>query len=84
MGECSPFVTSLYFQGLKCHTHNPGVSVAVVKDGKVLMTKGYGIRDVSTKAPVTDHTLFGIASMSKAFCATLLVKLLSRNAKYES
>ncbi|CAC5408813.1 unnamed protein product [Mytilus coruscus] len=66
--------------GLKCHTKNPGLALAIVKDGKVILTKGYGVRDLSTNSPVTDHTLFGIASMSKAFCSTLLVKLLAKHS----
>src|SRR5512147_750817 len=54
----------------------PGIAVAVVKDGKVLLTKGYGVRDVGKPAPVTEHTLFGIASNSKAFTAAALAMLM--------
>lgn len=60
----------------KCHTQNPGLTVSVVKDGKLLFAKGYGVTDVSTNTPVTKETLFQIASLSKAFAATLLVKQL--------
>jgi len=47
------------------------------------MSKGYGYRDTLMKEPMNDRTLVGIASMSKAFCTAVLVKLLARNARYE-
>jgi len=53
----------------------PGMAICVVKDGKVEVMKGYGVRDVETKAPVTDETLFMIASNSKAFTGTALAML---------
>ncbi|HEU0137978.1 MAG TPA: serine hydrolase domain-containing protein, partial [Flavobacterium sp.] len=40
----------------------PGIAIAVVKDGKVIHSKGYGVRSVVTKQPVNENTLFGIAS----------------------
>ncbi|XP_041369961.1 protein flp-like [Gigantopelta aegis] len=65
--------------GLQCHK-TPGLAVAVVKDGQVVLSKGYGFADVETQTPVTGETLFGIASNTKAFTTTLLVKLLSRRS----
>lgn len=50
----------------------PGIAVAVVKDGKVIHAKGYGVRSLNTKLPVDENTLFGIASNSKAFTTTAL------------
>ena len=50
----------------------PGIAVAVVKDGKVVHSKGYGVRSLKTGQPVDENTLFGIASNSKAFTATAL------------
>ncbi len=50
----------------------PGVAVAVVKDGRVVVAKGYGVRKLGDPAPVDEKTLFGIASNSKAFTATAL------------
>jgi CubicO group peptidase (beta-lactamase class C family) len=47
----------------------PGVAVGIVKDGKVLVTKGYGVRKLGDPARVDEHTLFGIASNTKAFTA---------------
>ncbi|MBC6491204.1 serine hydrolase [Flavihumibacter stibioxidans] len=54
----------------------PGVGVAIVKDGKVLLSKGYGVKRLGTSDPVDDQTLFLIASNSKAFTATSLALLV--------
>lgn len=54
----------------------PGVGVAIVKDGKVLMSKGYGVKRLGTTEKVDDQTLFLIASNSKAFTATALALLV--------
>ncbi|ALW85598.1 serine hydrolase [Hymenobacter sedentarius] len=50
----------------------PGIAVAVVKDGQVVMAKGYGVSSLATKAPMDANTLFGIASNTKAFTAAAL------------
>jgi CubicO group peptidase (beta-lactamase class C family) len=47
----------------------PGIAIAVIKDGKVVHSKGYGLRSLATGLPVDEHTAFGIASNSKAFTA---------------
>ncbi len=50
----------------------PGVAVAIVADGKVVMERGYGVREMGKPAPVDAHTLFAIASNTKAFTAAAL------------
>ena len=50
----------------------PGLSLSIVKDGKPVLAKGYGASSLETGAKVDDHTLFGIASNTKAFTATAL------------
>lgn len=50
----------------------PGIAVAVVKEGKIIHSKGYGVRSLNTKQKVDEHTLFGIASNSKAFTVAAL------------
>jgi CubicO group peptidase (beta-lactamase class C family) len=50
----------------------PGMAVAVVKDGQVVMAKGYGVSSLKSKAPVDANTLFGIASNTKAFTTAAL------------
>lgn len=54
----------------------PGIAVAVVKDGKVIHSKGYGVRSLATMKKTDDQTLFGIASNSKAFTAAALGMLV--------
>lgn len=53
-----------------------GVAVAIVKDGKVIHEKGYGIKSIVTKQPVDEHTNFQIASNSKAFTTAALAILV--------
>jgi len=60
----------------------PGVSLAIVKDGKPILTKGYGVRRLGDKTPVDARTLFGIASNTKAFTATA-IGLLVEEGKLE-
>ena len=50
----------------------PGMAVAVVKDGKVVHAKGYGVQSLRTGKKVDENTLFGIASNSKAFTTAAL------------
>jgi len=54
----------------------PGLSVAIVKDGKVVLAKGYGVRRMGNPAPVDAQTRFGIASNTKLFTATALALLV--------
>ena len=54
----------------------PGIAVAVIKDGKVIHSKGYGVRSLKNNLPVDENTLFGIASNSKAFTAAALGMLV--------
>ncbi len=53
----------------------PGLAIAIVKDGKTIVLKGYGERDLATHEKVDENTLFLIASNSKLFTATSLAKL---------
>lgn len=50
----------------------PGLSIAIVENGKVILTKGYGYRDLENKKPVTETTQFAIGSCTKAFTASLV------------
>ncbi|MEN8194735.1 MAG: serine hydrolase, partial [Bacteroidota bacterium] len=53
-----------------------GVAVGIVKDGKIIHTKGYGVKSIETKEEVSKNTNFAIASNSKAFTATALAILV--------
>ena len=54
----------------------PGISIAIVKDGRVVLAKGYGVRKMGESAPVDENTLFGIGSNTKAFTAAALATLV--------
>ncbi|MBB6186764.1 serine hydrolase [Rhodanobacter sp. MP7CTX1] len=53
----------------------PGIAVAIVKDGKVVMEQGFGLREIGKPDQVDAHTLFAIASNTKAFTAAALQQL---------
>jgi CubicO group peptidase (beta-lactamase class C family) len=54
----------------------PGVGVAIVKNDKVVLAKGYGVRKLGDLTPVDDRTIFAIGSSSKAFTAAALAMLV--------
>ena len=54
----------------------PGIAIAVVKDGKVIAARGFGVRKLGDPAPVDGKTLFEIASNSKGFTAAALAMLV--------
>ena len=53
----------------------PGIAVCIVKNGKVVAMKGYGVTEVGTNNKVDENTVFEIGSNSKAFTATALAML---------
>src|SRR6476620_5789580 len=53
----------------------PGLSIVIVKDGKIAYMKGFGVRNIDTKEPVDENTLFMIASNTKLFTGTALSQL---------
>ena len=55
----------------------PGLAIAVVKDGKVVLAKGYGIREVGKPGKVDANTLFPIGSITKTMTAEALGTLVS-------
>ncbi len=54
----------------------PGIAVGIVKDGKLVLAKGYGVANIKTGKKVDANTLFGIASNSKSFTAAALAMLV--------
>lgn len=54
----------------------PGMAVAIVKDGKIVVAKGYGVRKLGDPTPVDEFTLFGIGSNTKAFTTAALATLI--------
>src|SRR6476659_9117015 len=54
----------------------PGLSIAIVEDGKVTLTHGWGVRDISTNQPVDADTIFFTGSTGKAFTTAALATLV--------
>ena len=56
--------------------HVPGLALGIIQDGRVVLLKGYGFRDVAQKMPVTPRTLMAIGSNSKSFTVVLMGMLV--------
>ncbi|HRJ50214.1 MAG TPA: serine hydrolase domain-containing protein, partial [Phycisphaerales bacterium] len=55
--------------------HIPSMALAVVKDGKVILMRGFGVRDLDGAEPADEHTIYAIGSQTKAF-TSMLISLL--------
>jgi CubicO group peptidase (beta-lactamase class C family) len=56
----------------------PGMSVAIIKNQKLLWAKGFGFADLENRIPATPDTLFHLASITKTFAATLIMQLVEQ------
>lgn len=56
----------------------PGVAIAIVHDGRVIVLKGYGVQGIGQDTAITPDTLFPIASCTKAFTSALLAQLVDQ------
>ena len=54
----------------------PGAAVAVVVNGRVAFSRGYGMANIGTNTAVTEHTTFRLASLTKAFTAMAIMLLI--------
>lgn len=54
----------------------PGIAVTIVRDGKVLAAKGYGVRELGKPELVDENTVFDVASLSKSFTAAAIATLV--------
>lgn len=59
--------------------HSPGLSVAVVQDGRILLMEGMGSADIENDVPATTKTVYRIGSLTKQFTAAAIMKLASEN-----
>ena len=64
-----------YIQRGMANWQIPGLAIAIIKDGKVIVSKGYGVREQGGAEPVDENTLFFIASNSKLFTGSALANL---------
>jgi CubicO group peptidase (beta-lactamase class C family) len=56
-----------------------GLSVAVVRDGNIIYTKAFGLKDLESNTPLAENDIFRIASISKSFSATSIMQLIERH-----
>ena len=60
-----------YIRGQMEEQHIPGLSMAVLRQGKAVKSQGYGHADLERKIRVTPDTVFQLQSITKSFCVTL-------------
>lgn len=57
----------------------PGMAVLVMKDGEVILMKGYGVKNIESEEPVDENTIFDLASVSKEMTAMAAMLLISED-----
>lgn len=65
-----------YIEQVRSDWKIPGMGVTLMKDGKILLMKGYGVKDYATGEKVDKSTLFQIGSVSKSFTSALIASLV--------
>lgn len=65
-----------HFAASRANWDVPGMAIAIVKDGEIVLANGYGVLEVGGTAKVNEHTLFAIASNTKAFISASLASLV--------
>lgn len=65
-----------FLQGQMQALRIPGLQVAVVRGGRIVLLRSYGIASVELQAPVTDRTLFAVNSITKAFTGVAAMRLV--------
>ena len=60
--------------------HIPGISIAVIKDGKIIKVEGYGLANVELNVPARPETVYKIGSVSKQFIASGIMLLIGTAA----
>lgn len=67
-----------YIQAVMHESAIPGMAVAVIKDNQVVLSKGYGYKDINNKQRTSEHTPFNIASISKPILGIALLQLVDK------
>jgi len=75
LGEIGQKFESLIAEAMM-RDHVPGLSLAVVKDGKVIYARGFGARRLKDNSPATPDTLYGVGSVTKSFTAMAIMQLV--------
>ena len=77
-GAVEPGELDRFVQAYLDYFKIPGISVAVIKDSKVVYHRGFGVKNTATKEPVADDTVFEAASMTKPVFAYTVLRLVDR------
>lgn len=64
---------------LRKQSNIPGMTAGIVKDGQVIWIKNYGYADIQKDIPVTNATIFHLASLTKTFASTVIIQLVKEN-----
>lgn len=77
-GAQSPHTTDIdaYVHRALADWSVPGAALAIVKDGKIVLARGYGVLQLSRPELVTENTLFGIGSVTKTFTTATVARLV--------
>lgn len=67
-----------YVEAARRHWQVPGVAVAIIKDGEIVLARGYGWRTIDRSSPVDAETVFPLASITKNFTATATALLVDQ------
>ncbi len=67
---------SEYVEKIRAAYEIPGIAIGVVKNGEIYFSGGFGVANIKTGQPVTDSTIFHLASVSKPFVATAIMQLV--------
>ena len=74
-----------FAEAARKQTNVPGVALAVIQDGRIVLEKGLGVRELGTSEPVTPSTLFMIGSMTKPLTSLMMARLVdSRKFAWET
>jgi len=73
-----PATTDEYIQDEMKQRRIPGLALVVIKNGEIIKTNGYGVANLEDDAPVTPDTVFELASVTKQFTATAIMRLIEQ------
>ena len=76
-GSMTDFETRL--DGLRKKSNIPGMVAGIIRDGQVIWTKTYGYENVAQQKPVSNATIFHLASLTKTFASTVIMQVVSEN-----
>ncbi len=65
-----------YVEAVRKRAHVPGLSVSILRDGKLILAKGYGMANLELGVPATEKTLYQCGSITKQFTATGIMMLV--------